>query len=90
MQLLPQPRNNKKIPLKESNAFRLAPYSEMKSTEENDADITSNVKPVSYPKIRAASALEDSTMPGMLKIFQRWADASVVIKGQAVQRATKK
>ncbi|BDA70316.1 hypothetical protein RIVM261_066550 [Rivularia sp. IAM M-261] len=68
MQLLPQPRNNKKLPLKvESTAHEhLAPYSEIESKIESHAEITSNIKhEVGYQKVRAASAMEDSIMPGI-------------------------
>ncbi|BAZ13812.1 hypothetical protein NIES4071_56520 [Calothrix sp. NIES-4071] len=68
MQLLPQPRNNKKLTLKvESDAHEhLAPYSEIESKIDNHADITSNVKHVSYPKIRVADSMEDSIMPAII------------------------
>jgi uncharacterized LabA/DUF88 family protein len=65
MQLLPQPQNNKKLPLKvESNAQQQSQYSEI----DNNADITKNVKPASYQKIRSVSAMEEELMPGIMEL----------------------
>lgn len=64
MQLLPQPRNNKKLPLKiESNAQQQPKLEEIQS----NAEIT-DVKPTSYPKVRAVSPMEDSIMPGIMEL----------------------